>query len=104
MEFGKGLEKWDSPALPETPLPPVQHQVTLLEAATLLGCVVYGMGYPKPREGLQSDLWGYLRPEGTLGKWQTWRMKKTPTGQMLTQMPYMALRPRVGRAVIPGLV
>lgn len=37
--------------------------VTLLEAATLVGYVVDGMGYPRPREGLQSDLWGYLRPE-----------------------------------------
>lgn len=66
MEFGKGLEKWDSPAFPETPSVMGSHSsatlsapgalVTLLEAATLLGCVVYGKGYPRLREGLQSNL------------------------------------------------
>lgn len=73
MEFGKGLEKWDNPAFPETPSVMGSHSfatlsapgalVTLLEAATLVGYVVDGMGYPRPREGLQSDLWDYLRPE-----------------------------------------
>lgn len=58
--------------------------VTLLEAATLLRCVVYGTGYPRPREGLQSDFWDYLRLEGPLGKWQTRRIKKRSTGQVLS--------------------
>lgn len=55
-----------------TPLSPSQSLVTLLEAAIFLGCVVYGLGYPRPREELQSDFWDPLRPEDPLGKWQIW--------------------------------
>lgn len=49
----------------------------------LLECVAYGLGYPRPRDELQSYLLGPLRPEGPSGKWQTWGMKKTSTGQVL---------------------
>lgn len=57
--------------------------VTWLEAATLLGCAAYRLGYPRPRKGLQRDPWDHWtrRP---FRKMAGVGMEKRSKGQVLS--------------------
>lgn len=72
---------------------------------TLLRCVVYGLGYPRPREELQSNLLGPLRPEGPQENGRH-GMKKISTGQVrgTNVLSGSEAQSQWEGAVLPGLV